>query len=178
MSKILLALWIAGSLVVGAWAGLKLPDFDQRLDFLLHRSIVTHGPLVPLVTFLLLRNVRSLAVRIFPMFLCLGFMVHLAFDLFPRAWVGYALISIPGYGWTPPIVSVVWIAASMVLCAYWAIRLVRTLPESALLLLGTLGIFAYAALNEVSLFGPLVATLGSLAICAGASLFVGTAREA
>ena len=32
---------------------------------------------------------------------CIAFSVHHAFDLFPTEWTGYALISIPFYGWTP-----------------------------------------------------------------------------
>ena len=159
---------------LGAWLGLKLPDVDQRTDLLLHRSLVTHGPLIPLVVYLVLRNARCPSVRMLPMFLCLGFVVHLAFDLFPRAWSGYPLISIPAYGWLPAVVSIVWIAGSALLCAYWATRLVSGLLESAVLLIGALGIFAYAAPGEASVIGPLTAVLGSLAIGAAASLFLGT----
>ena len=86
---------------------------DQRTDLLLHRSIITHGPLVPLVLFLLLRNVGRTWFRVLPKSVCLGFVVHLAFVLFPRAWSGYALISMPVYGWLPGWASIVWISGSV-----------------------------------------------------------------
>ena len=172
--------WSAAAFAAGAWAGLKLPDVDLRTDLLLHRSNHTHGPLVPMAGYILVRNARRLSVRAFPMFLCLGFVVHLSFDLFPRAWMGYALISIPAYGWLPPVLSIAWILASTLLCAYWASRLVRGMRESPLLIFGILAIFAYATPNEASLIGPLIAVLGLLAIGATASLFGGpgnTRRE-
>ena len=108
------------------------------------------------------------------MFLCLGFVVHLAFDLFPRAWTGYALISIPGYGWLPSVVSCGWIAVSALLCAYWAARLARGLLESAGLVLGAVGIFIVAAPGENSLVGPLIAALVFLAIGGATSLLRST----
>ena len=172
--------WGAAAFAAGAWAGLKLPDVDQRTDLLLHRSILTHGPLVPLIVYILVRKARRLSVRAFPMFLCLGFVVHLSFDLFPRAWMGYALTSLPVYGWLPAMVSIVWMATSALLCAFWASRLVRGMQEAPLLIFGVLAIFAYAAPNEASLIGPLIAVLGLLAVGATASLFRGpgnTRRE-
>ena len=108
------------------------------------------------------------------MFLCLGFVVHLAFDLFPRAWMGYALISIPVYGWLPPVVSFGWIAASGLLCAYWAARLTRGLLESVAFVLGSFGIFAFALPEENSLVGPLIAVLAFLVVGGAASLFRNT----
>ena len=55
----------------------------------------------------------------------LGVAVHLAFDLFPRAWKGYALVSLPFYGWMPPLVCWVWIALVGFACFYMAAKLVR-----------------------------------------------------
>ena len=168
-----LFIWSVAAFAVGAWAGLKLPDVDQRSDLLLHRSILTHGPLVPMIAYLLVRDARRLSIRAFPMFLCLGFVVHLSFDLFPRAWIGYALVSLPAYGWLPPVVSVIWIVISGLLCAFWAARLARGLPELALIVFGLLTIFAYAAQSEASLIGPLIAAIGCLIIGAFASLLFG-----
>jgi hypothetical protein len=37
------------ALVVGLAVGNWFPDVDQKTDLLVHRSIVTHGPLPPLV---------------------------------------------------------------------------------------------------------------------------------
>ena len=54
MATLFLVAWGIVAFAVGAWFGLKLPDVDQRTDLLQHRSIITHGPLVPLVLFLVL----------------------------------------------------------------------------------------------------------------------------
>ena len=156
---------------LGAWVGLKLPDVDQRIDLLLHRSIITHGPLVPLVLVLLLRNVQRAWVRVFPMSVCLGFVVHLAFDLFPRAWSGYALISIPVYGWLPGWASVVWISGSVLTCAYWAVRLARGVLEPLVLVVGAAGILTYAVRSESVVIGPLGVAAAALLICGVVRLF-------
>ena len=37
------------ALVVGLVVGNWFPDIDQKTDLLVHRSIVTHGPLLPLI---------------------------------------------------------------------------------------------------------------------------------
>ena len=162
-----MAAWCAGALAAGAWIGLRFPDVDQRVDFLLHRSFITHGPLLPL----LVRRARRLAFRIFPMFLCRGFMVHLAFDLFPRGWSGYALISIPVYGWLPSVVSVLWIASSALLCAYWAARLARGLLESVIVVVGAAGISIVAVPGENSVIGPLTVVAAFLGTGGTVSLF-------
>lgn len=164
-------LLIPTSLVAGAWIGLKFPDIDQSTDFLLHRSIVTHGPLIPLVVYSVGQNARHLSVRLFPMYLCLGFVVHMAFDLFPAGWSGYALISIPLYGWLPGWVSILWLAGSVLLCAYLAARLVRGLPQAVLLAIGTVGIFMVAAPGERAVIGPLLVVAASLAIGSAVSIF-------
>ena len=59
------AILIVASLVAGAWIGLKFPDIDQSTDLLLHRSIVTHGPLIPLALYLVAQNARHLSARLF-----------------------------------------------------------------------------------------------------------------
>ena len=72
MATLFLVAWGIVAFAVGAWFGLKLPDVDQRTDLLLHRSIITHGPLVPLVLFLVLGNVQRTWVRMLPVSVCLG----------------------------------------------------------------------------------------------------------
>ena len=171
MTSIIVAVSSIMAFAVGAWVGLKLPDVDQRTDLLLHRSIITHGPLVPLVLFLLLRNVQRTWVRMLPMSVCLGFVVHLAFDLFPRAWSGYALISMPVYGWLPGWASIVWISGSVLACAYWSVLLVRGTLEPLILVVGAAGIFIYAVRSESALFGPLVVAAAALLICGVVRLF-------
>jgi hypothetical protein len=37
------------ALVAGLAIGNWLPDVDQKTDMLVHRSIVTHGPLLPII---------------------------------------------------------------------------------------------------------------------------------
>ena len=163
--------------------GLKFPDIDQSIDLLLHRSIVTHSPFIPLVLYLVARNARYLPARLFPMYLCLGFVVHMAFDLFPAGWSGYALISLPLYGWLPGWVSILWLAGSVLLCAYLAARLVRGLLQAVLLAIGTVGIFVVAAPGERAVVGPLLVVVVSLAIGSAVSMFrdtedqLGTRRE-
>lgn len=157
--------------MAGAWVGLKFPDIDQSIDLLLHRSIVTHGPLIPLVLYVVAQNVQHFPVRLFPMYVCLGFVVHMAFDLFPAGWSGYALISIPLYGWLPGWVSIVWLAGSVFLCGYLAARLARGLLQAALLAIGTVAIFMVAAPGERAVVGPLLVVAASLAIGSAVSVF-------
>ena len=99
----------------------------------------------------------------------------MAFDLFPRAWSGYALISIPMYGWLPGAVSATWIAGSILVCAYLAARLVRGLSESVVIVLGTVAIFLAAVPGERAVIGPLIVIAGALAIASAASLLIGRA---
>ena len=174
MATILTALWTIAALAAGALVGLKFPDIDQRLDFLLHRSAITHGPLIPLLLFLALRNVRQSWARLFPMYLCLGFVVHMGFDLFPAGWSGYALISIPTHGWIPGWASILWLTGSLLLCAYWAARLTQGLSEAALLAGGTVGIFIAAAPGEMAVVGPLLVVMTAVAIGAAVNLFRNT----
>ena len=47
------------ALVVGLAVGDWFPDIDQKTSLLLHRSIVTHGPLVPLIVFAATSATRS-----------------------------------------------------------------------------------------------------------------------
>lgn len=146
-------------LVVGLAVGLRLPDIDQSTDLLLHRSIITHGPLIPFLLFVVAVDSRLNPFRWFAVGLSLGFAVHLAFDLFPQGWVGYALVSLPSYGWTPAPVSWAWIAISVVLCAYLAAKLVRGCLETTLFVLGLAGGFAYAAFYEGELWLPAAAVV-------------------
>ena len=87
----------------------------------------------------------------------MGFAVHLGFDLFPKAWQGYALISVPLYGWTSPWFSIAWIAGSLLLCAYMAARLTRGYLEAALYLASLVGLFLAAAEGEDTVLQPAIA---------------------
>ena len=145
------------ALVLGLVIGERFPDLDQRTELLLHRSIITHGLLLPLFLYLLASNNRLMAFRWFVMGVAQGVAVHLVFDLFPRAWNGYALVSLPILGWLPALLSWAWIAFGCVVCLFLAGKLVRSCQETSLFLLGVVAIFAYAALGEDALWRPMAA---------------------
>ena len=154
------------ALVVGLPLGLELPDIDQRIGLLLHRSIITHGPLLPIILFIWVSSSQSLPRRWFAMSVSLGFAVHFVFDLFPEAWSGYALIAVPVLGWTPALFSWGWIALNVLICTYLAARLVRNGIEIGLLGLGLVGGFIYAARAEDTLLGPIAAITAASAAAA------------
>ena len=159
-------IWQPLSLValgIAAYIGLILPDIDQRVGFLLHRSIITHGPLFPLAAFILAQADNPLPRR-FGMGMGLGYAVHMAFDLFPRSWQGYALISIPAYGWIPAVASWIWIAATILLCMALAIKLARHLGDALILLLALAAVFVLASGNEEAFWLPMLATVASFVV--------------
>ena len=158
------------ALVVGLPLGLELPDIDQRIGLLLHRSIITHGPLLPIILFVWVASSQSLPRRWFAMSVSLGFAVHFAFDLFPQGWSGYALIALPVLGWTPALFSWVWIALNVLICTYLAAKLVRSNLETGLLGLGLIGGFIYAARTEEALWGPITAITAATAVAATLTL--------
>jgi hypothetical protein len=47
-------------LLLALLLGLNLPDLDQQLQFLVHRSILTHGFLLPLGVFLLVYRDKTI----------------------------------------------------------------------------------------------------------------------
>jgi len=75
------------ALLAGVYVGFRFPDFDQRTDLLIHRSIITHGLLAPLLLYTVLGSRWSPApARLFVAGVALAVAVHLSYDLFPRAW--------------------------------------------------------------------------------------------
>lgn len=74
---------------IGCAAGVWFPDIDQRIGLLEHRSILTHGPLLPIVLFAVASESESIPLRWVAMGACIGVAVHLAFDLSLR--VGRAM---------------------------------------------------------------------------------------
>ena len=103
----------------------------------------------------------------------LGLAIHLSFDLFPRGWSGFALISVPTYGWTPPWFSWWWIAISTVASTYLALRLVRGVLEGGLFFLALVFAFGYIAAAEDAFWRPLVA----LTVATSMSLFLMIGRS-
>jgi hypothetical protein len=120
-----------GMLLFGLTSGAIFPDLDLRVPFLLHRSIVTHGMLLPIILLCIwvrfrpqLQWVRTLSVGF-----CAALAAHLSLDLFPWMWKGFALIHIPGYGRSSAEFSWGWITGSIVVCAYLAASSMRSAPE-------------------------------------------------
>ncbi|MCH8310079.1 MAG: hypothetical protein IIB17_06235, partial [Chloroflexi bacterium] len=142
------------ALIAGLAFGNDFPDIDQKTDLLLHRSIVTHGPLVPLIIFAIATGIRAIPLRWFTLGITLGIAIHLSFDLFPKGWSGFALISVPIYGWMPQWFSWTWIAGSMVACTYMAMRLVRNVFDGSVFILSLIGAFGYISTGEDSLWRP------------------------
>lgn len=132
-SRVLTYLVAVLLLVLAVRVGLKLPDIDGKLWFLKHRSLLTHGLLLPLLLFCLARPYLNPVPRLFVIGLSLSMAVHLCFDLFPKAWSGFALIKVPLYGQTGALFSWLWIATSCVVCVYLALLLIQYVFE---LLLG------------------------------------------
>lgn len=151
------------ALAIAVYVGLELPDVDQRVGFLLHRSIITHGPLFPLLAFVLSLSDSPVRRRL-GAGIALGFAVHMAFDLFPRSWQGYALVSIPSYGWMPSVVSWIWIAATMLFCMGLAMKLIHHVGDGMLLLLALALAFVYASGSEEAFWLPLAAIIASLVV--------------
>ena len=140
---------------LGLHCGIVMPDIDQWTNLLLHRSIITHGPLIPLVLWILVSNKGPLWNAL-AMGISIAFSVHHAFDLFPTEWTGYALISIPFYGRISWLFSWIWIAFSTYACMYLATRLVRGWLDTVWYLLGFICIFTWTAPKEHTWFGPAV----------------------
>ena len=159
------------SLLVGLAVGEQFPDIDQGINFLVHRSFITHGPILPLFLFLPASRLKPVPIRLFVMGFSLGVAVHLCFDLFPKAWQGYALIHVPVVGWTYPLVSWFWIALSIIWCLYLAMRLAKGGLQGAALVFGMLGTFGYASINEEALWGPLLAMVVATVIGLTVSLW-------
>lgn len=130
----------AAWLLLGLVVGLHLPDIDNRLQglipswLLLHRSILTHGCLLPLLLFRLARRRggAEASFRLFALGLSLALAVHLCFDFFPRGWVGFALIHVPVYGRATALFSQSWLILSVVACLYVGFRLMRNVLEFTL----------------------------------------------
>jgi hypothetical protein len=151
-------------LVAGLVAGAYFPDLDQRLP-LLHRSILTHNAFLPLLLGLLFRRQKAPALRLLTVGLSMGLAVHLAFDLFPQAWTGFARISLPFFGWTSPTFSWLWIALSIALCLVVVAALVRSGLEAGLAAAGLVGAFAwYAPSQHVYIWGELLALVVAAAL--------------
>ncbi len=152
-------------LPIGIALGLTLPDLDYRVSFLVHRSIVTHGFIFPLLLYWGVHKRELALLRLSSMGFSLSLAAHLCFDLFPVAWIGYALISVPGYGRTDPWFSWLWIAGSIVLCLYLALLLVKNLGDVVVAAGSAVTSFGLCAAAE-SVYWPALAALSLAAFVA------------
>ena len=111
--------------------GLVAPDVDQRLPFLTHRSLLTHGPWFALLaTWLAQKSQSQSAVPLIACSFVIGLALHFAADLFPKAWIGFALVHIPFWGRLPAAASVGWLIGSLVVSSACAVFLGwRAIPK-------------------------------------------------
>ena len=115
-------------LYISLLAGLQFPDFDLHIfAFLGHRSILTHGIIVPYFLYRFLNN-RKISNEVLD-FVYIGFLLgialHLCADLFPKAWIGFALIMFPP--WIPmgaPF-SIIWMLSNLIIALWIAFKKLR-----------------------------------------------------
>ncbi|NTU80104.1 MAG: hypothetical protein HGA45_11975 [Chloroflexales bacterium] len=154
------------ALIIRSLIGLQLPDADQVFTlFLVHRSLLTHSFLLPLGLALIVRG-RPHWLRLGAAGLAFAVAVHLAFDLFPRQWYGYALIHAPLVGRLDASLSVLWIAGSLVACWALGLMLVRDRRDLALCLVAAAWGFVVAARHEATWLMPLVSLIVAFALAA------------
>tara|TARA_B100000035_G_C20836249_1_gene480936 strand:+ start:102 stop:740 length:639 start_codon:yes stop_codon:yes gene_type:complete len=109
-------------------AGLQFPDFDLHIfAFLGHRSILTHGIIFPyfLYRFLNNRKISNDVLDFVYIGFLLGIALHLCADLFPKAWIGFALIMFPP--WIPmgaPF-SIIWMLSNLIIALWIAFKKLR-----------------------------------------------------
>ncbi len=147
------------ALALGVLIGVQLPDIDLWLFFLVgsHRSALTHSPLIPYGLYLAAQG-RSAWWRWGAVGIAVAFAAHLAYDLFPRAWYGTALIKAPIFGQLIPTLSLLWLMGSVVGCAYIALRLVEQRRDLSLVLVSGFVAFVISGLRSgEAWFLPLVA---------------------
>jgi hypothetical protein len=146
-------------LLLSLLLGLNLPDLDHQIQFLVHRSMITHGFLIPLGLFLLVYKDKTASPRFLSMGFSLATVTHLCFDLFPRAWVGFALIHVPFWGRSTPIFSWIWLSVSIVICLYLTFVLIKTLLD-IVMALGSLGLaFSFYASTQPVFWPAFIALL-------------------
>ena len=144
------------ALILGIFLGIDYPDIDQKINFLMHRSILTHSLLLACITLLLLKIRNELQTRLFIAGLSLSTSIHLSFDLFPKQWTGYALIHIPMYGRTNAFFSWVWLAINIVFGMYLVLALITTGFEAILCLISISTTFIYYASQQSAFWQPLI----------------------
>ncbi len=156
---------------IGAWLGSQYPDID-RLAFLRlrHRSGMTHSFLLPSLLWLgwFLSGIEW--ADWFVAGFSGGVALHLAFDLFPEKWRGFALIDLPKWGRCTRTVSTAWLFANLFLCVFISVSIVPFLGPAGILAyivsLAALYLYGIMAKKEHFAAGPLltILTLGGDAL--------------
>jgi len=119
-------------LFVSLLAGINFPDLDLALVFLGHRSIITHGILVPffIYRFLTKYSEKPFLSKYLSKFLTntkiknefldftyigflIGIAIHLCADIFPKTYIGFALIKLPFWIPVGVVLSFVWMFGNM-----------------------------------------------------------------
>lgn len=108
--------------LIGFAVGYRLPDVDLAPVLpIRHRSIWTHGPLLPWLCLWAAGSWPEYAAGAAG--LLAGLSAHLAADAFPRAWAGSALINGAPLGFVlSPLWSFVCVAVSAGLSAAWCLH--------------------------------------------------------
>jgi hypothetical protein len=113
----------AAAVLLACVSGTTLPDLDLSLG-LVHRSILTHGPLLPVLLLLGPPRWQPVAAG-----LALGIGLHVAADTFPNAMTGYATVKLPFAGSIGVSVSYLWLAVNaLALSIAGGVLLARLFP--------------------------------------------------
>jgi hypothetical protein len=152
------------ALVIGIAGGLAFPDLDLKLNFLVHRSAITHSLFLPILLFGLAYIKKHTVTRLLAIGTSLSIAIHLCFDLFPKEWMGFALITLPVFGRTNPIFSWIWIAANILGCVYLSFILIDHAFDLVLLLSSTLVTFGMYALQENVFWSALIALVITIGV--------------
>jgi hypothetical protein len=168
MLRVYTAAVVAG--IVGLLVGMAFPDLDLRFaqwlprGIIQHRSLLTHGMLVPLGLFVLAHEQRRPGLRLLAMGFSIGVAVHLCFDLYPSVWRGTALLHVPFVGMLAGTTSMLWMLAGIVgsLCVVFA--LMRNTTDLGLGFAGLIGAFASLAKGEFTFWQPLIILVVACAV--------------
>ncbi len=121
------------TLFVSLLAGLEFPDLDLILIFILdHRSIITHGILIPFFLYRYLtkegkqdfinkhlskiltsNKIKNEFLDYAYIGFLIGIAIHLCADLFPKAYIGYAMIKLPFFIPIGAPLSIAWMFGNM-----------------------------------------------------------------
>lgn len=130
---------------------LWFPDIDQKnmikksvlSDIIVHRSILTHNALIPVLLYAFTFWRKHIIARLYPMATGAAVAVSLAYDLFPKSWRGYAMIHVPVRGRTSELFSQLWLVLSIVICLYIVALSIQRAPEIVIAIAALILVFGY-----------------------------------